>query len=655
MHKIPKALTFMGALLALTFCAVSCKTDDDNEPTMYTVTVSDSLEHGKVTADKSSAEAGAKVKLTATADSGYELNSYSVKDASANELTVTNGTFTMPESNVTVTATFTALPPATATYTVKHLQQNVADDNYTLKESETKTGTVGQPTAANAKSYEGFTAQTVTQVTITASGTEVEIKYDRKSYTVTFNANGGSTVTSQSVRYGATATKPAVPSKNGFVFIGWYSDTGLESAFNFDTAITGAITLYAKWTETALPAITLSCATPTVAKGDNITGTVVFNNFETEPTAVDLYVEGQESPFKSNAQVTEGAFTINTKNLQVGTHKVYVKSGSVESNHISVTITEVTYTVSIASGIEHGTVMADKTSAEKDATVTLTLSASDGYEFGTLSVTDASNAEITAAAVTEGSKYTFTMPESNVTVNATFTEMRTEASGKIGKYEKPYKVGDIVFSDGSATPYSADLTLSDAQKQAAVAVIYYAGSVEDVLGAKTLGVGLKNTRTDSTLAWAISSAAGYSTNITAIKCTPSAYGKGAAATATFTGDTDGSDNWQALCEAVSDEGTSGNYPAWEWVNAYATTALLTGDYASGWYLPTVAELSMLYRVKDTVNSALEKAGGTEIANAYYWSSSHYASYFAEVVGFAVDLLTITYKYRNFSVCTVRAF
>ena len=106
MHKLSKALTFMCALLALTFCAVSCKIDDDDDPTMYTVTVSSSIEHGKVSVDKISAEAWATVKLTATADSGYELDSYSVKDASANELTVTNGTFIMPKSNVTVSATF---------------------------------------------------------------------------------------------------------------------------------------------------------------------------------------------------------------------------------------------------------------------------------------------------------------------------------------------------------------------------------------------------------------------------------------------------------------------------------------------------------------------------------------------------------------------
>ena len=106
MHKLPKVFTLMSALLALTFCAVSCKTEDDDEPTMYTVTVSDSLEHGKVTADKSSAEAGAKVKLTPTADSGYELDSYSVKDEKSNTIPVTEGTFTMPKSNVTVSATF---------------------------------------------------------------------------------------------------------------------------------------------------------------------------------------------------------------------------------------------------------------------------------------------------------------------------------------------------------------------------------------------------------------------------------------------------------------------------------------------------------------------------------------------------------------------
>ncbi|MBR1537248.1 MAG: InlB B-repeat-containing protein, partial [Treponema sp.] len=220
-------------------------------------------------------------------------------------------------------------------------------------------------------------------------------------------------------------------------------------------------------------------------------------------------------------------------------------------------------------------------------------------------------------------------------------------------------VGDIVFSDGSATPYSTNLTLSDAQKKAAVAVIFYAGSASDTLGAKTLGVGLKNT---NTLQWARytssdDKAEGYSTNITAIQCTPSESGSGKAATATFTGDFDGSDNWKTLCDAVSDEETSGKYPAWEWVNAYATENSLEGSYANGWYLPTLAELSMLYRVKDTVDSALEKADGTKIADMTYWSSSQNASYgyIAWNVSFYDGYLDDNPKTDFYAVCTVRAF
>ena len=266
---------------------------------------------------------------------------------------------------------------------------------------------------------------------------------------------------------------------------------------------------------------------------------------------------------------------------------------------------------------------------------------------GEVTIVGAGTATITAT-VTDSASCTYATKTASYTLTVTpyiGTKAPTEAK----------TVGDIVFSDGSATPYSTNLTLSDAQKKAAVAVIFYAGSASDTLGAKTLGVGLQNaTGTGNMLAWATEKAEGYN-NITAIQCTPS---NDEAATATFTGDLDGSDNWQALCDAVSDEGTSGNYPAWEWVNAYATTASLTGDYASGWYLPTVAELSMLYRVKDIVNSALEKAGGTKIADAGYWSSSQDASfkYGAWYVWFGDGYLNPKlYKWSYGSVCGVRAF
>ena len=67
------------------------------------------------------------------------------------------------------------------------------------------------------------------------------------SYTVSFDSKGGSAVDSQTVASGETAVKPADPTIDVYTFIGWYSDEALTSVYNFDTPVTGNITLYAKW------------------------------------------------------------------------------------------------------------------------------------------------------------------------------------------------------------------------------------------------------------------------------------------------------------------------------------------------------------------------------------------------------------------------
>ena len=69
-------------------------------------------------------------------------------------------------------------------------------------------------------------------------------------YSVKFDSNGGSAVSEQTVTEGEKAKKPSDPAKNGYEFAGWYLVTGesvADDAFDFDTAITGAITLKAKW------------------------------------------------------------------------------------------------------------------------------------------------------------------------------------------------------------------------------------------------------------------------------------------------------------------------------------------------------------------------------------------------------------------------
>ncbi len=69
------------------------------------------------------------------------------------------------------------------------------------------------------------------------------------SYTVKFDANGGSTVKSQSVSKNKTVTEPTAPTKDGYTFDGWYTDKNLTLGYDFDTKVTKSFTLYAKWTE----------------------------------------------------------------------------------------------------------------------------------------------------------------------------------------------------------------------------------------------------------------------------------------------------------------------------------------------------------------------------------------------------------------------
>ena len=67
----------------------------------------------------------------------------------------------------------------------------------------------------------------------------------KKTYTVTFDSDGGSEVTAQTVEYAAKATQPAAPTKAGYLFLGWY--IGEEKWSFIGYSVTENITLTAKW------------------------------------------------------------------------------------------------------------------------------------------------------------------------------------------------------------------------------------------------------------------------------------------------------------------------------------------------------------------------------------------------------------------------
>lgn len=65
--------------------------------------------------------------------------------------------------------------------------------------------------------------------------------------TVTFNTDGGSIVANANVEDGQTVTRPSDPSKGGYAFVNWYSDSEKTVLYDFSTPVTADITLYAKW------------------------------------------------------------------------------------------------------------------------------------------------------------------------------------------------------------------------------------------------------------------------------------------------------------------------------------------------------------------------------------------------------------------------
>lgn len=119
--------------------------------------------------------------------------------------------------------------PAEVEFTVKHYQQNVADDNYTLFETETKNGytesQVGNGLAKNTKTdtnYSGFYSllyDTTTKIAADGS-TVVEIYYDRYYYLMNFDLDGGYGVEPIYARYGAPINV-GTPTKPGYSFNGW--------------------------------------------------------------------------------------------------------------------------------------------------------------------------------------------------------------------------------------------------------------------------------------------------------------------------------------------------------------------------------------------------------------------------------------------------
>ena len=141
------------------------------------------------------------------------------------------------------------------------------------------------------------------------------------TYTVTFNLNyDGSTNTTQSVTSGAKVEEPnQAPTREGYTFAGWYTDTACTGEYDFSGVVTKNITLYAKWIEVITDWETLY--TKLNDKSEDLGNVYVMGDFFVTVNKIIFYgtanivSTGTGATFTRGTDFTDDFFYLNPKSL----------------------------------------------------------------------------------------------------------------------------------------------------------------------------------------------------------------------------------------------------------------------------------------------------------------------------------------------------
>lgn len=243
----------------------------NNADTNGTVTASGT---GATTAGTVTAKMGDTVTLTVSPATGYELDTLTVTDADSSSVTVTDNAFTMPASNVTVSATFKAV-----------------------------TDTPGPTT-----------------------------------YTVTFNANGGSgSMDAVTVTAGESYTLPSCgfTAPEGKQFKGWATAAGGEVISGGTYQITADTTLYAIWEDASTETKALVSIAVTTAPSK--TAYAAGETFSSDGMVITAtYSDGAAVPVTGYTVSPAGALAASDTAVTIS----YSEGGVTRTTTVSITVTE---------------------------------------------------------------------------------------------------------------------------------------------------------------------------------------------------------------------------------------------------------------------------------------------------------------------------
>ena len=559
---------------------------------------------------------------TEPSNTGYYFGGWNTKSDGTGTAFTASTTVT---DNITVYAIWMNNPTRIVTF---DSQGATTEANPTIKQVVSPAVTIDSlPTAPKKTGYgfggwfrepEGAGGEFTTDTVVT-DNIRVYAKWTANVYQITYKDKGGSAFSGihgnnhpTTHTYG-NDTALVTPSKEGYTFGGWFSDSNCEgSALTKLNATLYAdnIILYAKWTANVYP-ITYK------DKGDSAFSGIHGNNHPTTHTygTDTVLVTPSKERYKFDGWYTDSECTGSVVNK--------IGATSITSGLILYAKWTPVYAVIVNSSSD-GTVTASSTNNIIAGTIiSLSVSPNDLCVLNSFTVKDESSNTINLNTIIEGTNYSFVMPTANVNVSATFLVYSSIKEGVV-RTGTP-TIGDIVLQSGntvSTTNYKNKTNDYNTKDGAPVGIVAYEGN-ETAGGSTALGGGVglwymvQIDYSSALKVWHTLNGNNSHGKIVKLVC------QDGYSTGSYSG-------YYNTYEVI---GNNDRYPAFQVAYNYHPGNTSEGEiYYTGWFLPMINELSQLFTNLAVINnsiSVLIKAGISKASslptNYYVWSSSQAGS------------------------------
>ena len=148
-------------------------------------------------------------------------------------------------------------------------------------------------------------------------------------YTITFDSKGGSAVQPVKASAGAAITAPADPTKDGFVFAGWYESTDggvtlSDTAFSFSYMPARVFTLYAKWATADIKGKTFKKVDAIVEWESEAVKQALLSEMEMTEEQYIQFVASSKITFEFAADKNTATVTYDQGPGEVGGQRIFV-------------------------------------------------------------------------------------------------------------------------------------------------------------------------------------------------------------------------------------------------------------------------------------------------------------------------------------------